>query len=40
MSEILTGQPAHTQEGKEGGEGHVEETQNETSEETGHEENS
>ena len=36
MNEILTGQPAHQNESEEG---HVEESQNETSEEAGHEEN-
>ena len=39
MNEILTGQPAHQEESDESEEGHVEESQNETSEETGHEEN-
>ena len=39
MNEILTGQPAHQGEDDESGEGHLEESQNETSEETGHEEN-
>ena len=39
MNEILTGQPAHQEEGDDNEEGHVEESQNETSEETGHEEN-
>ena len=40
MNEILTGQPAHQEEGDENEEeGHVEESQNEISEEAGHEEN-
>jgi hypothetical protein len=45
LNEILTGQPAHTEEGKESEKGHVEESreslhlENETSEETEHEEN-
>lgn len=43
MNEILTGQPAHQEEGGESEEGHVEESEvssrseNETSEEAGHE---
>lgn len=45
LNEILTGQPAHTEEGEESEEGYVEESreslhlENETSEETEHEEN-
>lgn len=39
MNEILTGQPSHQEEGDESEGGHVEERQNETSEETGHEQN-
>ena len=39
MNEILTGQPAHQEGGEESEEGHVEKSQNETSEETGPDEN-
>jgi hypothetical protein len=38
LNEILTGQPVHQEEGDENEEGHVEESQNESSE-AGHEEN-
>lgn len=45
MNEILTGQPAHQEEGEESEEGHVEDSkvssrsENETSDEEGHEDN-